>query len=194
MNQVQANLFKLVQHIYGYAPAVLKDVVRIHNGARIVKADLPEDGKYPVYAGSTKPLGYHNVFNTPADTAFIIMKGCAGDAGYSAEPFFAGDGCLWFEHSEQLLPKYLYYSLTIRHNALMAHVRQSGVTTLPKIAVENLQITVPDIPEQTRLVRFLDLYEEAAVLDGMPREISLHWKRYEYYRDTLLNYAARGRQ
>lgn len=194
MNQVQANLFKLMQYIYGYAPAVLKDVVRIRNGARIVKADLPEEGKYPVYAGSTKPLGYHNIFNAPADTAFIIMKGCAGDAGYSAEPFFAGDGCLWFEHSEQILPKYLYYSLTVRHEAIMVHVRQSGVTTLPKIAVENLEITVPDIAEQERLVRFLDLYEKTVVLDGVPREITLHWKRYEYYRDKLFELVERGCQ
>ncbi len=186
MNKVQENLFKLIQYTMGYPRVQVKDIAVTQPGARIVRAELDETGTIPVYGGSLIPLGYHTVANRPADTTFVIIKGNAADVGYSREPFFAGDGCLCLIPDEKYVSsRFLYHAISARRDALLPHVRKFGVSTLPRWAVEDLKISVPDLEEQKRVTAFLDYYADVS-LDGLKKEAALRRKQQEYYRDRLL--------
>ena len=54
----------------------------------------------------------------------------------------------------------------------------------------NFPIPVPSIDEQTRIVAILDKFDTltTSLQEGLPREIELRQKQYEYYRDLLLSF------
>ena len=71
----------------------LVDCISIQRGTRVVRSQLSNDGKYPVYQNSLTPLGYHFECNCKKNTTYIIVAGAAGDIGYSTVDFWAADDC-----------------------------------------------------------------------------------------------------
>ena len=51
-------------------------------------------------------------------------------------------------------------------------------------------IPVPPHSEQSRIVEILEKFETltTSIQEGLPREIELRQKQYEYYRDLLLSF------
>ncbi|EFO1305021.1 restriction endonuclease subunit S [Escherichia coli] len=49
---------------------------------------------------------------------------------------------------------------------------------------------VPNINEQQRIVEILDKFDTLtnSITEGLPREIELRQKQYEYYRDLLFSF------
>ena len=89
-----------------------------------------------------------------------------------------------------LNPKFLYYSLQGRKY----NIPTTGIPqlTIPMLAKE--LITIPSLNIQNKIVHVLDHFE-AICKDlniGLPAEIELRKKQYEYYRDALLNFASTG--
>ena len=54
----------------------------------------------------------------------------------------------------------------------------------------NLEIPIPPIAEQERIVAILDKFDALtnSISEGLPREIELRQKQYEYYRNMLLSF------
>ena len=54
----------------------------------------------------------------------------------------------------------------------------------------NFPMPVPPLNEQARIVSILDKFDAltASLTEGLPREIELRRKQYEYYRDLLLGF------
>lgn len=59
--------------------------------------------------------------------------------------------------------------------------------------IEKLPIPVPPIEEQERIVSILDRFDKLCndISEGLPKEIELRKKQYEYYRDKLLSFSAK---
>ncbi|MHA3045612.1 restriction endonuclease subunit S [Riemerella anatipestifer] len=59
------------------------------------------------------------------------------------------------------------------------------------ILKEKLRIPIPPIEEQERIVAILDKFDTLAhsISEGLPKEIELRKKQYEYYRDQLLSFS-----
>lgn len=185
MNEILANTFKLVAYVWDYPHRKVGDVAETIPGGRLVRSALGEGGTIPVYGGSLKPLGYHTEANRPGDTTFVVVKGNAGDVGYSAEPFYAADGCLCLKPIEGVLSKFLFYAIEARRPALLPHVRTWGVAGLSRTDVENLEICVPCLDEQLRITEFLDQYNSVCLPD-LKREAELRKQQGEYYHNKLL--------
>ena len=51
-------------------------------------------------------------------------------------------------------------------------------------------IPLPPLSEQRRIVEILDRFDTLtnSISEGLPREIALRRKQYEYYRDALLRF------
>ena len=66
----------------------------------------------------------------------------------------------------------------------------SSVTSMRKPMFENFPIPVPPIEEQERIVSILDQFDTltTSITEGLPKEIELRKKQYEYYRDMLLSF------
>lgn len=56
--------------------------------------------------------------------------------------------------------------------------------------LEQLPIPVPPLSEQRRIVDILDRFDTLtnSISEGLPKEIALRRKQYEYYRDALLSF------
>ena len=64
----------------------------------------------------------------------------------------------------------------------MPHVRASDF--------EIYKIPLPSLEEQDRIVSILDKFDilTTSISEGLPEEIELRKKQYEYYRDLLLTF------
>ena len=51
-------------------------------------------------------------------------------------------------------------------------------------------LPIPPLSEQRRIVDILDRFDTLtnSISEGLPKEIALRRKQYEYYRDALLNF------
>ena len=68
---------------------------------------------------------------------------------------------------------------------------------MPQIATpdtDKFKIPVPPIEEQDRIVSILDKFDAltSSITEGLPREIELRQKQYEYYRNMLLSFPKEG--
>ena len=74
---------------------------------------------------------------------------------------------------------------------------KGGIPQLTVPTVKKISIPVPyandpekSLAEQERIVSILDKFDllTTSLTEGLPREIELRQKQYEYYRDLLLNF------
>ena len=96
-------------------------------------------------------------------------------------------------------PRYLYQVLAddkfFEYNMQHAKGAKMPRGNKPKIMEYIVPIPYPDDPEkslaeQARIVSILDKFDALtnSISEGLPREIELRNKQYEYYRDLLLNF------
>lgn len=59
--------------------------------------------------------------------------------------------------------------------------------------LKNFEIYIPPLEEQQRIVSILDKFETLtnSITEGLPLAIEQSQKRYEYYRELLLNFPGR---
>ena len=171
----------------------LGEVCEINRGVRVVRSELEQEGKYPVYQNSLTPLGYYDKCNYPANTTFIISAGAAGKVGFSDVDFWAADDCLCIKCPEIISSKYLYYYMLDKQDFFLSQVRHASVPRMSRTVVENFKLPIPPLAEQARIVSILDKFEAltTSLSDGIPAEQAAQQKRYEYYRDKLLTFEKR---
>lgn len=169
---------------------VLEEVVEIKQGKRLIKNQLEKTGKYAVYQNCMIPLGYYHKNNVIADTTFIISAGSAGEIGYSDVDFWAADDVYYFVTKNDLKSRFLYHFLITQQQKIYSQVRRSSVPRLSKTAFEKLLIPIPSLEEQEHIVSILDKFDAltTSLTEGLPKEIELRQKQYEYYRNMLLSF------
>ena len=168
----------------------LGEVVKIQRGKRLIKSQLESFGTYAVYQNCMTPLGYYHEFNVKSDTTFIISAGAAGEIGYSDLDFWAADDVYFFVTPDEIENKFLYHFLLTQQNKISAQVRRASIPRLSKTVLESLQLPMPPLAEQVRIASILDKFDTLtnSLQEGLPREIALRQRQYEYYRDMLLNF------
>ena len=84
--------------------------------------------------------------------------------------------------------KFIFYFLTNLYNTLKSEMRNYGMLNLTNL--RQFRIPIPCIAEQKRIVSILDKFDTLtnSITEGLPREIELRQKQYEYYRDLLLSF------
>ena len=93
---------------------------------------------------------------------------------------------------DYILPKYLvYYTLTL--DFFTQKKRLAKGTKVIDVSAKDLAkivIPLPPLSEQHRIVDILDRFDTLtnSISEGLPKEIALRRKQYEYYRDALLNF------
>ena len=142
-----------------YGITILGTICKISRGIRVVRSQLSK-GQYLVYQNSLKSLGQYDKWNAPAETTFIIAAGSAGEIGYCPNAFWAADDCFFLTSNERVISKYLYYALTFRQQYILSLVRRGSVPRLPRDVIEKLELPIPPLDEQKRIVAILDSIDE----------------------------------
>ena len=138
----------------GWKRVRLGEVCKPCRGVRVVRSQLSQ-GRYLVYQNSLIPLGHYDKCNTPANTTFVIAAGSAGEIGYCDEPFWAADDCFFLLPNQDVISKFLYYSLAAQQQHISGLVRRGSVPRLARDIMGNLVLTLPNMAEQEKIVRSL---------------------------------------
>lgn len=86
--------------------------------------------------------------------------------------------------------KYLFYWFQSKADYLLSKARGGTVQGISLGFVKNMDIPIPPLPEQRRIVAILDHFETLVndLSVGLPAELEARRKQYEYYRDKLLTF------
>ncbi|MBT0551418.1 restriction endonuclease subunit S [Riemerella anatipestifer] len=84
--------------------------------------------------------------------------------------------------------KFVFYYMTNLYETLKSEMRSYSMLNLTTL--RQFKVPIPPIEEQERIVAILDKFDTLAhsISEGLPKEIELRKKQYEYYRDQLLSF------
>ena len=168
----------------------LGEVCDVLRGRRLTKKQLSQDKEgFAVYHGGIVPIGYYPTANRKANSTMVINVGAsAGTVGYSREEYWSSDGCYCFTENPVLIQRFLFYYLQSIEHKIKSKVRVAGIPTLDANILYNLEIPIPPLSEQARIVEILDKFDTLtnSISEGLPLEIQLRKQQYEYYREQLL--------
>ena len=168
----------------------LGEIVKSQRGKTITK-ELIKDGDIPVISGGQKPAYYHNESNRKGEVITVAGSGAyAGFVMYWNEPIFVSDDFSIKADETQLLPRYAYYYLQNIQDSIHELKTGGGVPHVYAKDVACFFIPLPPLHVQEKIVAILDKFHTLtnSLTEGLPREIALRHKQYEYYRDALLTF------
>lgn len=146
-----------------------------------------------INAGTSRS-GYSATSNCDGDTVTTPSRGQGGIGyvGYQRGPFWLGPLCYKLQSVNRsvLINKYLFYFLQSKNELLLSLKKEGGVPAVNKSDLVKLEIPIPTLKVQQRIVAILDKFDllTNSITGGLPREIELRHKQYEYYRDLLLSF------
>ena len=189
----------------------LGEIGEFIRGKRFTKADYVDDGVSVIHYGeiytrygvsTTRAFSQVRTemadslrYAKPGDVVMASVGETVEDVGKAVawlgnEEVAIHDDCYAFHHS--MNPKFVSYymqttpfSVKKRKYVVRAKVKRLSINGLSKIP-----IPVPSPEEQERIVAILDKFQTLinSISQGLPREIELRQKQYEYYRDLLLSF------
>ena len=183
-------LIKLLQYVFGYAMLPLSEIANVFRGEYITKKN-EKAGNIPVILGGQEPAYYIDRANHTGEIVAVARSGAsAGFVSYWDEPIFITDGFGYEAKKEVSIPKYLYYVLKNKEAELNGMKRGAGVPHVSGERLGEINLPVPSIEEQRRIVSILDRFDAICndLTSGLPAEIEARQKQYEYYRDKLLTF------
>ena len=146
---------------------------------------------YPIFANATgtKGLyGYSAKYKIESDAVTISARGAK--VGYHTVregKFTAIIRLIVLVPDKSIIStKYLNYVL----NMTPISGTKGGIPQLTVPTVKKIKIPVPPKEEQEHIVTILDKFDTltTSISEGLPKEIALRKKQYEYYRDMLLTF------
>ena len=139
--------------------------------------------------------GWTNSPKVTEPSLTVSARGTIGWTSYRDRPFFPIIRLIVLTPKIRVNTKYAYYYMkTIENNY---PVPPAGIPQLTKPMIEKVQFPIPypddpekSLEEQARIVAILDKFDALtnSITEGLPREIELRQKQYEYYRDLLLSF------
>lgn len=99
-------------------------------------------------------------------------------------------GGLSIKNKSEILPEFLNFFLN-RTKQLTKYDNGIDQTNLRKEQILDVKIPIIPLKEQQRIVAILDKFETLtnSITEGLPKEIELRRKQYEYYREKLLSFS-----
>lgn len=169
----------------------LGDVATIGTGSHDTQ-DAIEDGEYIFYARGREPLRL-NEFDF--DETAIITAGDGAGVGkvfhYAQGKYALHQRAYRIVPGKGMNPRFVYHCLKSHFYAYIQKASvSSSVTSLRRPMFLDFPIPVPSLTDQDRIVEILDKFDQLtdSLTEGLPREIELRQKQYEYYRDLLLSF------
>lgn len=154
--------------------------------------DAIEHGKYIFYARGREPLKL-NIFDF--DETAIITAGDGAGVGkvfhYAKGKYALHQRAYRIVPNAFMNPRFVYHYITAYFFTYIQKASvSSSVTSLRRPMFLKFPIPVPPSEEQACIVEILDKFDTLtnSITEGLPREIELRQKQYEYYRDLLFSF------
>ena len=191
----------------------LKDVVwkTLGEVSKISSGGTPKTGISEYYNGNipwlrTQEVNFNDIWDTeikittaglknssakiiPANCVIVAMYGATvGRVGINKIPLTTNQACANLCVDENVLNyRFVFHYLCSQYEYIKSLGTGSQTNINAKI-VKNIKIPIPPLPEQEKIVAILDKFDTLthSVSEGLPHEIALRRKQYEYYREQLL--------
>ena len=164
----------------------LKDIsVSVSSGKNKEKE---QEGMYPVY-GSTGVIGRTNTAKYSKEQILVARVGAnAGFVHKANGTYDVSDNTIIVELKDNYNLQYVYYILQKMN--LRKYAKGGGQPLVTAGELKKIEIPIPDINEQDRVVSMLDKFTGISTSfdSGLPAEIAARQKQYEYYRERLLSF------
>ena len=191
----------------------LGEVGEFIRGKRFVKTDMISEGipcihygqmytHYGIWADKSKSFVTRELVETKklrraekGDVVFVAAGETIEDIGmatawYGDEGVVIHDACFFYK--SELNPKYVaYFTRTdFFSNQVRKSVSSGKISAINAKGLSKVIIPIPSLKAQERIVSILDKFDvlTASISEGLPKEIELRQKQYEYYRDKLLTF------
>ncbi|NVJ85789.1 MAG: restriction endonuclease subunit S [Algoriphagus sp.] len=191
----------------------LGEIGEFQRGKRFVKTDLISEGvptihygemytHYGTWANETISFVSEELVNNKklrvAEKGDVVIVAAGetiedigmGTAWLGDEGVVIHDACFSFRSS--LNPKYVaYYTRTRQfHDQIRRHISSGKISSINSKGLSKVLIPVPSKEVQERIVSILDKFDvlTSSISEGLPKEIELRRKQYEYYREMLLSF------
>ncbi|WP_157146673.1 restriction endonuclease subunit S [Brachyspira pilosicoli] len=170
----------------------LSEIAEIGTGSSNTNEEI-ENGKYPFFVRSQEVRSKNEY---EYDETAIITSGDGVGVGkifHYIEGKYALHQRAYRIHiiDENVIPKYYFYYMK---TTFLSYIEKtsfhSSVTSIRRPMLDNYPVPVPPLEEQERIVNILDKFDALCndITKGLPAEIELRKKQYEYYRDKLLTF------
>lgn len=200
-------LLSFEDEVYQVEWKTLGEVGKVSMCRRILKNQTSDNGEVPFYKIGTfgkvatsyisRELfeDYKLRFSYPKLGDILISA--SGTIGRTVvfngeDSYFQDSNIVWLDHDEsQVLNRYLYYFYQMNP----WKVSDGGtISRLYNGNIEKTRIPVPSLEIQSRIVQVLDNFDTVChdLNIGLPKEIELRQKQYEYFREKLLTFVAEG--
>lgn len=126
-----------------------------------------------------------------AGTVIVTLQGTIGRVAITQYDCYVDRTLAIFTSYRTVINKrYFAHQLKAKFDSEKEHARGSTLKTITKEEFSKFQIPVPSLEEQSRIVFLLDKLDALthSIKEGLPREIELRQKQYEYYRNLLLSF------
>ncbi|MBE8365405.1 restriction endonuclease subunit S [Leptospira borgpetersenii] len=144
--------------------------------------------KYPIFGNGAEVYGYTDRYRIDKDAVTISSIGANTGTIYFRKAYFTPIIRLKvvIPKQEGILPRYLFHALS----SIAIGSKSSSVPNMNAADVKRISIPVPSINNQARIATILDKFDALtnSISEGLPREIKLRQKQYEYYRELLLSF------
>ncbi|MGV3126346.1 restriction endonuclease subunit S [Streptococcus orisratti] len=152
-------------------------------------------GHITTYSQTYSDFGLKQSKLWPKGTLCITIAANIAEMGILEFDACFPDSVVGFVGNEEIIiTRYVAYYLASIKEALASKSTGSAQENLNLSSFSNLKIPVPSLPIQQRIVQVLDNFDAVCnnLNIGLPKEIELRQKQYEYFREKLLTFTAEG--
>ncbi|EKO3763292.1 restriction endonuclease subunit S [Vibrio metschnikovii] len=197
MRKKQYNYYReklLASELPSSKTATLGEILDMRAGKHIKAKDISAiknaEHKYICFGGNGS-RGFVQEYSHEGDYALIGRQGAlCGNVKRAKGKFYATEHAVVCTPKEEIDIDWAFHMLTFMN--LNQYKSQSAQPGLAVGNLANLTINVPTISEQRKIAKILNKFDTltTSLQEGLPREIELRQKQYEYYRDLLLSFPA----
>ena len=129
------------------------------------------------------------------EEAIIVKSRGIIDFEYCTEPFsFKNEFWSYSSDNENINLRYIYHYLVHNKEHFQNIANNMQMPQISSNDTEKFKIPVPSLEIQSRIVQVLDNFDTVChdLNIGLPKEIELRQKQYEYFREKLLTFTAAG--
>ena len=169
----------------------LGEIAEIVRGSTITRKEVTP-GEVPVIAGGQTPSCYHNIFNREGTTITVSASGAyAGFVQYFEIPIFASDcSTIKVKDENEISPKFLFYMLQASQRDIYSFQRGSGQPHVYPSQLVRLDVPVPSIDEQHKIVELLE--DHLSRLDAALADVRQAKIKAAQFRRSLLQAGLNG--
>ena len=209
--QIEPNLIKLLQYIFGYVDIPLDELFATRNGytpSKNNKAfwegktdvpwfrmdDIRENGR--VLTDSLQHVTRNAVKGDlfPANSIIISTSATIGEHALLKVASLANQRFTYLMVKERYKDfidiKYIFYYCFKLSKFCKEHLNKGSFPSVDMESFNGFVFCIPSIERQKEIVAILDRFDKLCndLTEGLPAEIEARKKQYEYYRDKLLTF------